>query len=78
MNIAPVDCVHSMSNHDYMSGFHLAHALKAWFRNTDSVSVDDSPIHRKYYVYGSSLIGLTHGDGAKGNSLALHMAQEKL
>ena len=29
MNIAPVDCVHSMSNHDYMSGFHLAHALKS-------------------------------------------------
>ena len=28
MQIAPVDCVHSMSNHDYMSGFHLAHALK--------------------------------------------------
>jgi len=77
MNIAPVDCVHSMSNHDYMSGFHLAHALKSWFRNTDSVTVDDSPIHRKYYVYGSSLIGLTHGDGAKTNSLPLLMAQEK-
>ena len=77
MNIAPVDCVHSLSNHDYMSGFHLAHALKSWFRNTDSVLIDDSPIHRKYYVYGSSLIGLTHGDGAKTNNLALHMAQEK-
>ena len=77
MNIAPVDCVHSLSNHDYMSGFHLAHALKSWFRNTDSVIIDDSPIHRKYYLYGSSLIGLTHGDGAKTNNLALHMAQEK-
>ena len=77
INIAPVDCVHSMSNHDYMSGFHLAHALKSWFRNSKSVTVDDSPIHRKYYVYGSSLIGLTHGDGAKTKNLALHMAQEK-
>ena len=27
--VAPVDCVHSMSNHDYQSGFHLAHALKS-------------------------------------------------
>ena len=77
MNIAPVDCVHSMSNHDYMSGFHLAHALKSWFRNTESVYVDADPIHRKYYRYNSTLIGLTHGDGAKTNSLPLLMAQEK-
>ena len=47
------------------------------FRNSESVTVDDSPIHRKYYIYGSSLIGLTHGDKAKTNNLALHMAQEK-
>ena len=29
--IGPVDVVHSMSNHDYQSGFHLAHTLKSWF-----------------------------------------------
>ena len=77
MNIAPVDCIHSMSNHDYMSGFHLAHALKSWFRNTDSVYVDAEPIARKYYIYNSTLIGLCHGDGAKSNTLPLLMAQEK-
>ena len=77
MNIAPVDCVHSLSNHDYMSGFHLAHALKSWFRNTKSVNVDVEPTHRRYYRYGSSLIGLTHGDGAKSQNLPLHMAQER-
>jgi hypothetical protein len=77
IQIAPVDCVHSMSNHDYMSGFHLAHALKSWYRNTDSVSVDAEPKHRKYYSWKNSLIGLTHGDGAKLNNLPLHMAQEE-
>jgi hypothetical protein len=89
MQLAPVDCVHSMSNHDYMScvhsmsnhdymsGFHLAHALKAWYRNTEAVSVDADPIHRKYYKYKNSLIGLTHGDGAKLPSLPLLMAQEE-
>ena len=77
IQIAPVDCVHSMSNHDYMSGFHLAHALKSWYRNTDSVYVDADPKHRKYYSWKNSLIGLTHGDGAKLNSLPLHMAQEE-
>ena len=77
IQIAPVDCVHSMSNHDYMSGFHLAHALKSWYRNTDSVYVDADPKHRKYYSWKNSLIGLTHGDGAKLNSLPLLMAQEE-
>lgn len=75
--IAPVDCIHSMSNHDYQSGFHLAHALKAWFRNCDDVSVDAGVAHRKYYKYGSNLIGLEHGDGAKMDKLPLLMAQEK-
>ena len=77
IQIAPVDCVHSMSNHDYMSGFHLAHALKSWYRNTEAVNVDAEPKHRKYYSWKNSLIGLTHGDGAKLNNLPLHMAQEE-
>ena len=77
MQIAPVDCIHSMSNHDYMSGFHLAHALKSWYRNTDAVTVDADPKHRKYYTYKNSMIGLTHGDGAKLNTLPLLMAQEE-
>ena len=54
-----------MSNHDYMSGFHLAHALKSWYRNTEAVKVDADPKHRKYYSWKNSLIGLTHGDGVK-------------
>ena len=75
--VAPVDCVHSMSNHDYQSGFHLAHALKSWFRLTDDVNVDAGVKHRKYYTYGSNLIGLEHGDGAKMDNLPLLMANEK-
>ncbi len=76
IQIAPVECIHSMSNHDYMSGFHLAHALKAWYRNSDSVIVDASPNPRKYFSWKNSLIGLSHGDGAKLNTLPLLMAQE--
>jgi len=75
--IAPVDCVHSMSNHDYQSGFHLAHALKGWFRNCEDVTVDAGVSHRKYYQYGNNLIGLEHGDGAKMDNLPMLMAQEK-
>jgi hypothetical protein len=75
--IAPVDVIHSMSNHDYQSGFHLAHSLKSWFRNTEDVTFDISVAHRKYYKYGSNLIGLEHGDGAKMANLPLLMAQER-
>jgi hypothetical protein len=75
--VAPVDVLHSMSNHDYQSGFHLAHALKSWFRKDDDVQFDISVAHRKYYQYGSNLIGLEHGDGAKMMNLPLLMAQEQ-
>ena len=75
--IAPVDVVHCMSNHDYQSGFHLAHALKSWFRKDKEVSFDIGVAHRKYYQYGTNLIGLEHGDGAKMDNLPLLMAQEK-
>jgi len=75
--IAPVDVVHSMSNHDYQSGFHLAHALKSWFRKDRDITFDISAAHRKYYKYGKNLIGLEHGDGAKMANLPLMMAQEK-
>lgn len=74
--VAPVDCIHSMSNHDYQSGFHLAHALKAWFRNANDVNVDCGVSHRKYYSYGLNLIGIEHGDGAKMIDLPLLMANE--
>jgi len=75
--IAPVDVLHSMSNHDYQSGFHLAHTLKSWFRKADDVSFNITVAHRKYYLYGENLIGLEHGDGAKMDKLPLLMAQEK-
>ena len=76
-DIAPVDVLHSMSNHDYQSGFHLAHTLKSWFRKADDVQFDISVSHRKYYQYGANLIGLEHGDGAKMDKLPLLMAQER-
>ncbi len=76
LDVAPVDCVHSMSNHDYQSGYHLAHCLKSWFKDCDDVTVDEGPAYRKYYQYHNNMIGLEHGDGAKVNDLPLLMAQE--
>jgi hypothetical protein len=75
--LAKVDILHSMSNHDYQSGFHLAHTLQAWFRHAEDITFDISVAHRKYYKYGTSLIGLEHGDGARLDNLPLLMAQEQ-
>ena len=75
--LAPLDVIHSMSNHDYQSGFHLAQSLKAWFRNCPEIKIDAGVSHRKYYKYGNSLIGLEHGDGSKMQNLPLLMAQEQ-
>lgn len=75
--LGPVDCVHSMSNHDYQSGYHLAHCLKSWYKSDKNVTVDEGPAHRKYYQYYNNMIGLEHGDGAKVQDIPLLMAQEQ-
>lgn len=76
MQVAPVYVQYDPSNHDYTNGFFLAQTIEAWFRNCDSVEFNVTPSHRKYYEYGSNLIGTTHGDGAKEQDLPLLMAHE--
>ena len=64
------------SNHDYQSGFFLADVIQTWFRKNSNITFDCSIAHRKYFAYGTSLIGTTHGDGAKAQDLPLLMAVE--
>ena len=63
--IADVHFVFCPSNHDFMSGFFLCDAIRSHYHNCKNITFDCDPIHRKYIQYGTSLIGLTHGDGAK-------------
>jgi hypothetical protein len=74
--VSDVQVVFNPSNHDYQTGYFLAQTVKAYFRNNVNVTFDVSLSHRKYFFYGSSLIGTTHGDGAKTPDLALLMAHE--
>lgn len=76
IQIAPVHVQYDPSNHDYTNGFFLADTLTSWFANSKSVTFNTSIAHRKYYAYGSNLIGTTHGDGAKESDLPLLMAHE--
>jgi hypothetical protein len=76
VQVADVHFIYNPSNHDYTNGFFLADVIKTWFRSLHNVTFDCSISHRKYFQYGSNLIGTTHGDGAKSQDLPLLMAQE--
>lgn len=73
---ADVEVIYNPSNHDYMSGFMLAQCIEAFWRKSKNVTFDVSISHRKYTQYGTSLIGTSHGDGAKLEQMPIIMAQE--
>ena len=62
---APVDVVYVPGNHDRVTGFQLAKYLAAWFRGDDSVTVDYSPLPRKYKVWGKTLFVFAHDGDLK-------------
>jgi hypothetical protein len=74
--IADVHVIHCPSNHDFMSGYMLADSIYSWFNNNPNVTFDISNAHRKYTKYGKSLLGFSHGDGAKMADMPLLMANE--
>lgn len=64
-------------NHDRQKVFYLGEYLNAWFKNNDRVVIENSPCKRKYFTFGRSLIGLTHGCDEKHADLPLIMAREQ-
>jgi hypothetical protein len=73
---ADVDVIVVQSNHDRTVGFYLGEYLSAWYRNDKHVNVNNDPTPRKYYRYGKTLIGFSHGDQEKHDKLPLLMARE--
>jgi hypothetical protein len=63
--IAPVRTFYTASNHDELTGYAALQYVAAWFRNDESVTVDIDARSRKYYLYGNTLIGYTHGEKEK-------------
>ena len=60
--------------HDGATALSISLLLEAMFENEPRITVDVSPNPYWYLVFGSNLIGTTHGDGAKGKDLPLLMA----
>jgi len=76
LDVADVHFVFNPSNHDYTNGFFLADVVKTYFKDCKNITFDTSIAHRKYFRYGNSLIGTTHGDGAKQQDLGSLMSIE--
>lgn len=76
VQLAKVHVIHCPSNHDYVTGFMLADTISSYFVKHPNITFDVSMAHRKYVRYGDNLLGFSHGDGAKLESVPLLMAQE--
>ena len=76
IGVANTEIIFIPGNHDIETGFTLCIVLDARYRNCDKVSVDISPICRKYRRHGESLIGFCHGNFGKVGDLGLIMSSE--
>lgn len=62
---APVQVVYVSGNHDKLSGYKLTKYIEAWFRMDSRVSVDYSPLPRKYVKFGRTLFVFAHDGNVK-------------
>lgn len=77
-HVAPIRVVWVPGNHDEATSFFLARLVSAWFRSvSNDVIVDCDPSYRKYHHYGATLLGFTHGNEEKLDSLPGLMAHER-
>lgn len=71
--VAPVDLLHCMSNHDWVTGFGLSQTVAARTmmksKRVRATPYNMSEAHYKYFRFGSNLLGFTHGNGAKEEKL---------
>ncbi len=72
----PVDVVVIPGNHDFERSYYMGKYLEAWFSQDAAVNVNNGASPRKYYRYGNTLLGLTHGNEEKESSLPLIMATD--
>lgn len=77
LEVAPVHFIFIPGNHDPLQSYHAARELAAYFRNNKHVTCDIGPKPRKYVEYGINMLGFTHGDKEKMNTLPTLMAKEE-
>ena len=71
---ADVDVLCVPGNHDTYMCFHANELLQAWYKCDSNVNIVSDNKLRKYYTYGKSIIGFTHGseEGNRIHNLMQH------
>lgn len=70
VKIAPVTTFYTRSNHDETTCYHALKYLEAFFKSQKEVTINTSPMARKYYLLGNTLVGFAHGDKENPKKLA--------
>jgi hypothetical protein len=73
---APVDVVVVPGNHDTTRAFYAGVVLDAMYSSSKDVRVINNAAPRKYYRWGTTLLGFSHGHSEKHGALPLIMAGE--
>ena len=55
-----VDVIYVPSNHDLHTTYGIMKSLNAWYRLDKNIKVDISPLPRKYYKYGKTILAFSH------------------
>lgn len=74
--IAPISVIPIVGNHDTNNILMLGEILDCFYHNDPNVFVDNRPLSRKYFFWGTTILGYTHGHEEKLNDLPLIMASE--
>lgn len=74
--VAPVRVIMVPGNHDEERSYYLGEVLTGWYAHHGRVSIDNSPMKRKYVLIEHLLIGYCHGYSEKLEKLAALMATE--
>jgi len=64
-------------NHDYLATWHLGDSLSSWYRRYTTITIDNSPLFRKYLQYGVNMLMFTHGNKGKLDDYGKVMAAER-
>lgn len=72
----PVDVLIIPGNHDFERSYYLGAYLSGWFNADEQVTINNGASPRKYYKFGTTLLGFTHGSEEKEASLPMLMATD--
>ena len=74
-SMAPVEVVLCTGNHSRFEEVAMAQIIEAYYRNDSDITVDASPMPRKYVEYGVNCIGFTHGSDEKDRIYTLMQSE---